>query len=396
MKKDYIYIADSISNISRIAVRVYQNDRLLYFVNTTAFPCDPGQPYIQQLLNSALQIGYYITPYDQYYGMIRFEDHTMILGPSYHMLPTHVQIRDYMFTLGLKDHYQSQYMELMNSITPMPLELFLHLICLINYYLTDEKCSISDLMSMNPAGQTSFFDQIPQFINSIQNQLTDTEEVHHNTYDFEQKMLSMVTAGNTRGLKEFFARVSPGQSGRVADTGLRQQKNIFVTTTTLVSRAAISGGISLEEALSISDRFIQQAEKLSSTDQLFNLQYNMIIDYASRVYAINHGRNLSAFVKRIYTYVNDHLTEELSVEQMAADLSISRSYLSAKFKTETGESLTDYITGQKIKKAMEYLKNTDRSIADISSYLNFSSQGYFQRVFKKVTGTTPKKYRDLQ
>ena len=79
---------------------------------------------------------------------------------------------------------------------------------------------------------------------------------------------------------------------------------------------------------------------------------------------------------------------------MAQDLFLSRSYLSTKFKKETGMTLSQYIQEQKIEKAKSLLKTTDRSILEIATYLGFSSQGYFQNVFKKLTGMTPKEYRN--
>ena len=44
----------------------------------------------------------------------------------------------------------------------------------------------------------------------------------------------------------------------------------------------------------------------------------------------------------------------------------------------------------------DYLKNTDRSILDISTFLGFSSQAYFQNVFKKIMGVTPGVYRNAK
>ena len=73
---------------------------------------------------------------------------------------------------------------------------------------------------------------------------------------------------------------------------------------------------------------------------------------------------------------------------------MSRRYLSTKFKKETGMTLSQYIQEQKIGKAKSLLKSTDRSILEIATYLGFSSQGYFQNVFKKLTGMTPKDYRN--
>ena len=79
----------------------------------------------------------------------------------------------------------------------------------------------------------------------------------------------------------------------------------------------------------------------------------------------------------------------------AADhLGLNRSYLSSQFKKETGINLNDFINLMKIDEATRLLVTTDRSVADIASLLAFSSQSYFQSVFKKHTGMTPLQYRE--
>ena len=73
---------------------------------------------------------------------------------------------------------------------------------------------------------------------------------------------------------------------------------------------------------------------------------------------------------------------------------MSRPYLSAKFSREAGMSLTDFILKQKTEEAKRLLRYSDKSAAAISSYLGFSSQSYFSRVFRKYSGKTPAEYRD--
>ena len=125
-----------------------------------------------------------------------------------------------------------------------------------------------------------------------------------------------------------------------------------------------------------------------------NLQYHMVIDYTTLVHDIKKGDRYDKFMRNVTSYIREHLTDEFSVDQMAKDLYLSRSYLSTKFKKETGMTLSQYMQEQKIEKAKSLLKTTDRSILEIATYLGFSSQGYFQNVFKKCTGMTPKDYRN--
>lgn len=179
----------------------------------------------------------------------------------------------------------------------------------------------------------------------------------------------------------------------MADSYLRQLKNIFISSVTLVSRAAIEGGLPEQDAFALSDRYVQHCEKYNDAGQILNLQYHMVLDYASLVREITNGTNSSAFLRPIITYVQEHITETITVDALAKVLCLSPNYLSSKFRQESGITFSQFVTQQKIKKAKEYLKYTNRSILEISTFLGFSSQGYFQNVFKKVTGMTPREFR---
>lgn len=390
---DYEYIAENIANISRIPVRIYREKKPEIFFNTSGFPVDPASPYLQELLKITKKVSYYITPLYHFYGIIHCGDTTLLLGPTYQNQPSRIQIRDYMFSLGLKEDYLKAYGELQNSITPMPLEMFLHLLCLVYYYVSDEKLDVSRILLYDCSGKISSqeYDALeePTVPDSI---VLQTEPVH-DTYDYEKKMLSYVSAGDMDSLQHLFSSTSAGQAGKTAGTYLRQMKNIFIATATLVSRAAIEGGLSRETALSLSDQYIQHCEKHNDPQRILNLQRHMILDYTSQVQHLTNGQPGNLFFRNIAAYISEHITESVSVSRIAKAFYLSPNYLSARFKQESGIPLSSYIQQQKIQKAKEYLKNTDRSILEISTFLGFSSQGYFQNVFKKNTGMTPGEFR---
>lgn len=173
-----------------------------------------------------------------------------------------------------------------------------------------------------------------------------------------------------------------------------QQKNIFIVTATLASRNAIRGGMDVDDALSLSDSYIQKCELLSSTVNLTNLQYRMVMDFTERVERIRLGKNPSKLVIDISNYIQHHLSDAISTEDIAEYLFISRSRLSTKFKAETGINLTDFIMQEKIEEAKRLLRYSDKTSLAISSYLGFASQSHFSKVFKKFTGKTPNEYRE--
>lgn len=423
---DYDYIAKNISTLSLIAMRVYKNNKEIIHYDLSNFPKDPASPYIDTLLQVNEGVNYYISPYEHFYGIIKHDEYTLILGPTFQITPPKNQIREFMFSLDLKMNYMEQYQQLLSSITPMPLELFLHELCLIYYYISDKKLELSDvaiydsysnISKQNIDNQTAIetnaqitnispMEKRPMSENDIHS-IHDIANAHasiddynvailpeHTAYLFEKELFSCVRDGDLDRLNELFKLNSAGRAGKVAPTYLRQLKNIFISSATLLSRAAIDGGLPVEEALTLSDKYIQHAESYNNPEQVMNLQYHMVIDYTTLVNEIRQGDRYDKFMRSVTGYIREHLTEEFSVDQMAQDLFLSRSYLSTKFKKETGMTLSQYIQEQKIEKAKSLLKTTDRSILEIATYLGFSSQGYFQNVFKKLTGMTPKEYRN--
>lgn len=192
----------------------------------------------------------------------------------------------------------------------------------------------------------------------------------HNTYDLEQTLMDMIRRGDTSSLSQWIAHAPAIRGGVLAPDQLRQRKNTFIVTATLASRAAIRGGLSVDDAFSLSDSYIQKCELISHPDQITGLQYYMVQDFAGRVEQLHHGRQDSQLVLQVSDYIHHHMSEPVSVEKMAKQLFMSRSYLSRRFKKETGESLTA-----------------------ISLYLGFSSQSHFARVFRKYAKVTPGEYR---
>jgi len=121
----------------------------------------------------------------------------------------------------------------------------------------------------------------------------------------------------------------------------------------------------------------------------------MYLAYAKHVKWIRKLSSGHPLVKRALYYINENLYLELSVNKIAKDLKTNRSVLSLIFKEDTSKNLTAYINEVKIDEAKRLLRYTDSSIVSISSILSFSSQSYFQTVFKKLIGMTPMEYRDM-
>ena len=92
-------------------------------------------------------------------------------------------------------------------------------------------------------------------------------------------------------------------------------------------------------------------------------------------------------------FILSHLESPLTLDMLAREARMSRSYYSTMFKVLNGVSVWDYITEQRINLAQYQLETTEKSVTQVSEACGFNSIANFNRAFKKLTGTTPREYR---
>lgn len=98
-------------------------------------------------------------------------------------------------------------------------------------------------------------------------------------------------------------------------------------------------------------------------------------------------------VHEVALYLQTHIHESVSLEELAQRFFMSRSYLTRSFRNITGFSVVEYMTYIRIQKAQQLLQESDRSITEIADLCGFGNITYFEKVFKEATGQTPVQYR---
>ena len=140
--------------------------------------------------------------------------------------------------------------------------------------------------------------------------------------------------------------------------------------------------------------FMKNAKKLSDILTVPDSSYramSLFYDMLSELYQLLKQTSENRIIPAI-DYINNHYTENVSAAELAELCLLSETHLYRLFKAETGQTPSDYRNSLRIQRACLLLKETDRSVGEISSELGFDSIYYFSRVFKKYTGKSPTKY----
>ncbi len=392
-KIDLKYTCTVMGNLSGIPIRVYKKGKLDFYHSIVNLPIDPIRINQDAILSIDNHIGYFVNSYFSYYGIVNSGDRKVVIGPTRQIPLSEQELKEIAFKADVPPSETDDFVMAMRSIIPMPLESIMQMLCVLNHVLNGEKTELKDVSIFEDKQK-----EIESFIEQSHVEKTiaspfDRPNDLHNTISVENTIQTIVAKGDVDALKRWGQNAPAIRGGVVAQNQLRQIKNIFIVTATLVSRAAISGGMDIEDSMSLSDMYIQKCELLKDLSEIINLQYRMVVDYTERVSNVRKGKSPTKLALDVANCVRHHLFDSVTTTEIANELYFSRAYLSSKFKADTGENLSDFIRKEKIAEAKRLLRYTDKPIVAISSYLGFSSQSHFNRVFKSVTGKTPKEYR---
>ena len=161
----------------------------------------------------------------------------------------------------------------------------------------------------------------------------------------------------------------------------------------VLSRATIEAGADPADTFRMSEDFISQIEQYSDVDQLASWISDIVRRFVVQAFDLAQVKH-SDVVFKITNYIKRNCAEKLSLDSLAREVYLSKSYLSSIFKQETGMSLTAYITKVRIEKSKKLLLEDSMSLSSIAGQCGFKDQSYFTKVFKKETSVSPKKFRN--
>ena len=138
-------------------------------------------------------------------------------------------------------------------------------------------------------------------------------------------------------------------------------------------------------------QLIRHYKRLDAMIQAAQEYFDGLFEYMEK-YLYHYDRIVSQAIR----YMNAHLEEEVSLQEVAAEIFCSAPYLSSLFKKETGINFSDYLVNMRIRKAQNLLLTTQLSVSEIAREVGIGNSSYFTRVFSKITGVTPVKYRNRE
>jgi AraC family transcriptional regulator len=94
-------------------------------------------------------------------------------------------------------------------------------------------------------------------------------------------------------------------------------------------------------------------------------------------------------LRRVRAYIDDHIGEHISLDELACQAGVSRFHFARQFRLSTGESPMGYLRRVRIERSKRILQTRGTTIAEVAARLGFSDQSHFTRIFGRLVGVSP-------
>ena len=387
---DIEQVLENLADYTYIPITCFENGKELYHYPNLPFLKDLSDKFPEQLLSSPNSVSCLRTDELLCFGLIRIKDSTsyVIFGPISSAKCDNPRAQKILKNYNLPTTYTNDLIKYFNDTPMYALSKFAKFMVFANHLMNQETVSIASLLP------DYYVDLNIDIANPIA--LSDHIYAAESARDYESYLFSLVKYGKYNELVKFLKHSHyTGDEGVLANNLTRHQRNLVLTSIILASRKAVEGGLDHKISMSLADDYMRQVESADCEKTLSVINKNMLKTYTKYVYEIRLNKSDSLLSTKTGNYIDNHIGEKILTDDIASHLAVSRSYLSSQFKKETGIPLCDFINKTKLNEAKLLLVNSEETLSEISNRLGFSSQAYFQYIFRKYEGMTPQQYRKL-
>lgn len=314
------------------------------------------------------------------YGILRLEENEyIIIGPGALRKLSASQLHLY-----IKHHHINDYRNYSIQIAGVP--QISALLSLLSFLLTGKAESL----------QLTYREESlhSKPLHLLKYQLENAElELQHLPYKVEDYFMTCIRDGDLDAFQLMLDKYQTFSVGKLSECALKQEEYSSAVSVSLMARAAIEGGVNPYYAYDMNDLYLQQISSAKTHEE-----YQQIAAKASKdfIQAVNRSKALqsrSMYTEKCKQYIARHLNLRFTLDDLADEIGLNRTYISELFHQYSGMTLTEYTHRERINAAKNMLRFSDYEIAQIAEYFCFHSQSHFGKIFKKYTGITPLQYR---
>lgn len=218
------------------------------------------------------------------------------------------------------------------------------------------------------------------------------EELYYYDSEKERLLINHLKVGQRQEvdllIEELFLEISENRT-----TSIKYVQQMFTRLISSIIELIINMGLTVDEVFgpgyNLYDEF-EPNETIPEIKNWFSEICHKVIDCIERV----HSKKCRHNIEKMLEYINDNLSRDISINDLAEWIGFSTAYVSKLFKEHVGRNYLDYLNWSRIEKAKQLLKSTRLPVREIGFKVGFNTIQTFMRTFKKYEGITPGQYRE--
>ncbi|MFZ4615351.1 MAG: helix-turn-helix domain-containing protein [Rectinemataceae bacterium] len=161
----------------------------------------------------------------------------------------------------------------------------------------------------------------------------------------------------------------------------------------LISRAALDGGADVVQIFDLGFTYLNQIQKMRSVDDIALWLARVMSRFSDLVFNLADVKHADVMMKAL-RHINGRFTEPITLDEVAKAVSLSPTYFSKIWNQEMKCRFTAYLNKLRVERGKVLLRTTETPLIDIAGMLGYDDQSYFTKVFKKLVGLSPGRFRE--
>ncbi len=205
----------------------------------------------------------------------------------------------------------------------------------------------------------------------------------------EQELKQMLRRNQQQEAKQYVRRLLKGDT-QWGYLEMRQAVSKIVNLIQNLFSADMNAqdAVAMTNLTDLADKAVEQLD----ADYLCEV-LDGIVDFAFSIRQEAVPDTTRGLIRRAASYIGEHYFEDITLSSLAEQFHVENSYFSRLFRQETGENVMLYIAKTRIRKAQEYMVQKELSLTEIAFLTGYDDYTYFNKVFRKITGKSPRDYR---
>ncbi len=259
-----------------------------------------------------------------------------------------------------------------------------------------ETSKVNDLAEISSAVFSNYTEKTTEstsdFLNVVYRELELLPESDSYPLDLEKLLQAAIVNGDGKSAREYLNRLL-GEIFFQSNADFSVIKARALELLVLLSRSAIEGGADISQIFNLNNDYIYEINRFDTLEALSLWLSSVINRFISYIFDLGDVKH-SDIIHKITAYIKSNYMNKITLDDIAAYVYMSKSYISKIFNEEMNISISSFVNKIRIEKSKTLLLETSLSIAEIAHLTGFEDQSYFTKQFKLLTGFSPKKFKE--